>query len=110
MKLICVEAQENSKCDWLEKGLKFFSTKWTARVILFLSERPRGFGDLRRNLGGVSAKVLSQRLKALENAGVVHRSEQPTNPPRVNYSLTDEGKNSIPVMNEFLKFRGKLKI
>lgn len=110
MKLTGPETHANSKCDWLEKGLKFFSTKWTARVIIFLSDKPRGFGDLRRNLGGVSAKVLSQRLKALENAGVVNRSEQPTNPPRVNYSLTDEGKNSIPVMNQFLKFRGKLKI
>lgn len=110
MNSIDLEPQENSECDWLEKGLKFFSSKWTARVILFLSEKPRGFGDLRRKLGGVSAKVLSQRLKALEDAGVVNRSEQPTNPPRVNYSLTDEGLNSIPVMNEFLKFRGKLKI
>ncbi len=100
----------NPKYDWLEKGLKFFSTKWTARVILFLSEKPRGFGDLRRSLGGVSAKVLSQRLKALETAGVVNRSEQPTNPPRVNYSLTDEGRNSLLVMNGFLKIKGKLKI
>ena len=100
----------NPQCDWLERVLKFYSKKWTARAIYFLSGEPRRFGDLRRDLKGVSAKVLTQRLIALERAGIVNRSELETVPPSVEYSLTKTGRRSLSIINQFQVLKGKLKI
>ncbi|GAA3081795.1 hypothetical protein GCM10020254_27720 [Streptomyces goshikiensis] len=57
-----------------------------------LREGPCRFNELRRRVDGVSEKMLSQTLQALERDGIVHREAQPTNPPRVDYELTPLGR------------------
>ena len=56
-----------------------------------LHEGSLRFNELRRRVDGVSEKMLSQTLHALERDGLVHREAQPTNPPRVDYELTPLG-------------------
>lgn len=64
--------------------------KWSVEVLVDLSEHPhRGFGELRADLRGVSARVLSKKLKMLEGAGLVDRTVVPRRPPRPEYALTD---------------------
>jgi DNA-binding HxlR family transcriptional regulator len=72
---------------------------WTAEVIWYLQNGPRRFGDLQRDLAQVSAKVLTSRLRELEERGVLERKVLPTSPVTVEYSLTALGKKMQPVLD-----------
>ncbi|MEW2257111.1 helix-turn-helix domain-containing protein [Streptomyces sp. NPDC047869] len=65
--------------------------RWGGLTLGALQEGPLRFNELRRRVDGVSEKMLSQTLHALERDGLVHREAQPTNPPRVDYELTPLG-------------------
>lgn len=65
--------------------------RWTVLVIGALSEQPRRFSELRRRIEGVSQKMLTQTLRALERDGLVHRQVFAEVPPRVEYRLTEAG-------------------
>ncbi|MHB9858789.1 winged helix-turn-helix transcriptional regulator [Streptomyces sp. YIM S03343] len=71
--------------------LEHVTGRWGALTLGALSEGPVRFNELRRRVDGVSEKMLSQTLHALERDGLVHREAQPTNPPRVDYELTPLG-------------------
>ncbi|MDF3302589.1 winged helix-turn-helix transcriptional regulator [Streptomyces tropicalis] len=66
--------------------------RWGALTLGALHEGSLRFNELRRRVDGVSEKMLSQTLHALERDGLVHREAQPTNPPRVDYELTPVGR------------------
>ncbi len=72
--------------------------KWTLLIIYHLLERPRRFCELQELLGGVNPTTLSQRLKMLESAGLLHRHERLTVPPWVQYELTEKGEALRPVI------------
>jgi DNA-binding HxlR family transcriptional regulator len=82
---------------------------WTPNVIWYLSDGPRRFSELRRDIPTVSAKVLSARLRELEAKGVVSRRVVPTSPPSVEYSLTALGQELIPAINAIVGVGLKLK-
>ncbi|MEV5958444.1 helix-turn-helix domain-containing protein [Streptomyces sp. NPDC051987] len=65
--------------------------RWGGLTLSALHEGSFRFNELRRRVDGVSEKMLSQTLQALERDGLVHREAQPTNPPRVDYELTPLG-------------------
>jgi DNA-binding HxlR family transcriptional regulator len=83
---------------------------WTPNVIWYLSGGPRRFGELRRDIPRISAKVLAARLRVLEEKGVVHREVMPTSPPSVEYGLTELGSELIPVINAIVKVGHRLKL
>jgi len=83
----------------LQAALKFLSGAWTAEILWYLREEPRRFGDLRRDLATVSAKVLTSRLRQLEKWGVVNREVIPSSPPTVEYGLTALGKKFHPILD-----------
>ncbi|MFF3321000.1 winged helix-turn-helix transcriptional regulator [Streptomyces sp. NPDC002889] len=72
--------------------LEHVTGRWGSLTIGALYEGSLRFNELRRRIDGVSEKMLSQTLHALERDGLVHREAQPTNPPRVDYELTDLGR------------------
>jgi len=74
--------------------LEHVTGRWGSLVLGALVESPLRFNELRRRVDGVSEKMLSQTLHALERDGLVHREAQPTNPPRVDYSLTPLGRET----------------
>jgi DNA-binding HxlR family transcriptional regulator len=66
--------------------------KWSAEILVALHAVPSvGFEELRRSLPGISPRVLSLKLKGLEQNGMVHREIIDSRPPRVRYALTDRG-------------------
>ncbi|WP_395245567.1 winged helix-turn-helix transcriptional regulator [Agromyces sp. MMS24-K17] len=67
-------------------------SRWGVLVMATLSDGTRRWGDLRRDLGGITEKMLASTLKTLVADGLVHREAQPTVPPHVEYSLTERGR------------------
>src|SRR5690606_7659717 len=72
--------------------LEHVTGRWGGLILGALYEGSLRFNELRRRVDGVSEKMLSQTLHALERDGLVHREAQPTNPPRVDYELTPLGR------------------
>jgi DNA-binding HxlR family transcriptional regulator len=72
--------------------LEHVTGRWGSLTLGALYESSLRFNELRRRVDGVSEKMLSQTLQALERDGLVHREAQPTNPPRVDYELTPLGR------------------
>ncbi|WP_329206978.1 helix-turn-helix transcriptional regulator [Streptomyces sp. NBC_00683] len=72
--------------------LEHVTGRWGSLTLGALYRGSLRFNELRRRIDGVSEKMLSQTLHALERDGLVHREAQPTNPPRVDYELTALGR------------------
>jgi DNA-binding HxlR family transcriptional regulator len=80
--------------------LRLLMGPWTTYILWVLrSNGPTRFGELKRRVAGVSAKVLSERLRMLVEAGVVHRQFEATIPPQVTYSMTVRGEELREVLD-----------
>jgi DNA-binding HxlR family transcriptional regulator len=84
--------------------LEHVTGRWGALTLGALYEGPLRFNELRRRVDGVSEKMLSQTLHALERDGLVHREAQPTNPPRVDYELTPLGREVAGRLLALIRF------
>jgi DNA-binding HxlR family transcriptional regulator len=69
--------------------------KWTVLVVYVLGRGARRFNELRREIGGISQRMLTLTLRGLERDGMVTRSVTATIPPRVDYALTDLGRSLL---------------
>ena len=78
--------------------LNTLTDKWAALVIAALGDGPRRHGELARRIAGVSQKMLTQTLRALERDGLVTRTVTASVPVRVDYALTPLGHDLGPVM------------
>ncbi|WP_306054850.1 winged helix-turn-helix transcriptional regulator [Natronococcus wangiae] len=74
--------------------------KWSVHVLRRLSTGACGFNELKRELDGITATMLSRRLKELECHGLVDRSVAPTTPPTTTYRLTPRGRRFAAVLEE----------
>lgn len=90
----------------VERALKTVGGKWTMLILRDLLQGPRRFGELRRSLGDVSPKTLSQRLRELEAEGILERTVYPEVPVRVVYQLTRKGE-SLQEVIEALRHWGE---
>lgn len=82
---------------------------WAPNILWSLSGGPRRFSELRIDIPGISAKVLSTRLKELEDNGAIERRIMSTSPPSVEYSLSELGKEFIPVIHAIVEVGYRLK-
>ena len=88
-KALAGKKQVKSEYEPLSKLLSLLSSKWTILILHRLHvEGPTRFGALRRKLGGVSTKTLTERLRHLESERLISRHYEPTVPPQVTYSVT----------------------
>jgi DNA-binding HxlR family transcriptional regulator len=83
---------------------EIIGAKWTALLVHDLSEGPRRFSELEHSCVGISPRTLSERLRALEDEGVVERRSYAESPPRVEYELTDKGQALLPIIAEMRRF------
>ena len=80
--------------------LRLLMGPWTTYILWALRQNgPMRFGAIRRTVQGVSAKVLTERLRMLEKAGVIFREYKPLIPPEVVYGLTPRGKQLGPILD-----------
>jgi len=78
--------------------LDHVTSRWGFLVLIALADRTLRWSELRREVEGVSEKMLAQCLDTLEADGLVHRNAYPEIPPRVEYSLTDLGEDLVTRM------------
>jgi len=83
----------------LSPCIRLLAGAWSLEIIYFVRNGPLRFGQIRRSLAGISSKVLTARLRQLEERGVVRRTVLPTNPPMVEYGLTHLGRQLLPILN-----------
>lgn len=77
-------------------SLARIANKWTAMIVIVLTDGPQRFGAIQQTVQGISGKVLTDTLRALERDGILTRHSYPENPPRVEYALTPLGRTLIP--------------
>lgn len=86
-------------CRAVSEILQRVGDKWTVLVVGKLGDGPMRFSELRHAVGGISQKMLTTTLRALERDGFVTRTVFPTIPPRVDYELTDLGRELLVPVN-----------
>ncbi len=98
-----------------EIALEVIGGKWKMPILWRLSLAPIWrYGELKRDLGTISHKMLSQQLRELEATGLIRRTLYPVVPPKVEYSLTEKGRLALPAIkalcdfySDFLRHEGK---
>jgi DNA-binding HxlR family transcriptional regulator len=83
---------------------EILGAKWTAVLVHDLSEGPRRFSELEHSCAGISPRTLSERLRVLEQEGILVRRSYPESPPRVEYELTPKGADLLPIIAEMRRF------
>jgi DNA-binding HxlR family transcriptional regulator len=78
--------------------------KWTALIIQVLANGTQRYAELRRTIGGISQKMLTQTLRSLERDGLVVRKVHPVVPPKVEYSLTRLGRTLIDPLHALCRW------
>ena len=84
-----------AECVAVKEVLNRVGDKWSVQVVSLLGEDPRRFNDLRRNVEGISQRMLTLTLRGLERDGLVTRTVFPTVPPSVEYGLTPLGRTLL---------------
>lgn len=93
----------DTKCS-LTMALKVMGGKWKPIILVRLDRSSKRFGQLDASIMGISRKVLTTQLNQLVNDELVIRTPFRETPPRVEYSLTDKGKELIPIFREIGKW------
>ena len=83
---------------------EILGTKWTALIVHELSEGPRRFSEIEHSCAGISPRTLSERLRALEQEGILARQSFAERPPRVEYALTNKGQALLPCIDAMRRF------
>ncbi len=74
-------------------------SKWKLLIMRNLLQRPWRFNELKKDLEGISQKVLTDSLRSMEADGIITRTVYPEVPPRVEYALSELGESMRPIMN-----------
>lgn len=86
---------------------RIVSGKWTLLVLRDLAAGSCRFSQLQRSLAGISPRTLSQRLRALEDEGIIERIEHPDMPQRIDYLLTEKGRDLVPIVEAMRAYGGR---
>jgi len=89
-----------SVCPHFHAAIELIGKRWTGAIVCALTERPMRFGELGKAVPGLSDRLLSQRLRELEEEGLVQREVEAGTPVRVTYSLTEIGTELGPAIGE----------
>lgn len=80
--------------------VQLIGSKWKLLIIRNLMQRPWRFNELRRDLEGISQKVLTDSLRSMEEDGIITRTVYPEVPPRVEYALSELGESMRPIIED----------
>lgn len=78
--------------------VQLIGSKWKLLIMRNLLQRPWRFNELKKDLDGISQKVLTDSLRSMEEDGIITRTVYPEVPPRVKYALSDVGESMRPIL------------
>lgn len=84
----------------IERGMRILGGKWTGSILWHLKDGPVRFNDLARMLGGASKKMIAERLRQLEERGLVSRTVRSTSPVSVEYEITEFGATALTFLDQ----------
>ncbi len=84
--------------------VELIGSKWKLLILRNLRSRPWRFNELRRDLEGISQKVLTDSLRSMEDDGIITRTVYPEVPPRVEYALSELGESMNPILDAMEKW------
>lgn len=88
----------------LDVTMEMVGGKWKTIVLWYLRKDMKRFSELRRHIPGITEKMLSMQLRQLEKDGFVSRKVHAEVPPRVEYTLTPQGRTLLPLLEEIAKW------
>jgi DNA-binding HxlR family transcriptional regulator len=88
----------------VEEAMRLLGGRWRLLLVSYLLDGPKRFNELRRNVPGISQRMLTLDLRALEEVGLVKRTVYPTVPVKVEYQLTEDGDRLRPVVGVMREF------
>lgn len=88
----------------VEITLLLIGDKWKVLILRELISGTKRFGELKKNIGSISQKVLTQQLRSMEEDGLVIRKVYAEVPPKVEYSLTDDGYSLKPILDSMVQW------
>lgn len=103
------EKKQNQNTDYLdpcilpcpiERGMRIIGGKWKGSILWYLKDGPIRFNELTRKLKGASKKMVNQRLKEMEEIGLLERKVLSTKPIAVSYEITDFGRSALVFLEE----------
>jgi DNA-binding HxlR family transcriptional regulator len=97
---VSATGQAQAVCPHFHAAIELIGKRWTGAILSALTEGPLRFGELAKAIPGLSDRLLSRRLRELEESGVVQREVEAGTPTRVSYSLTEKGADLRPAMSE----------
>ncbi|SDO13090.1 winged helix-turn-helix transcriptional regulator [Alkalicoccus daliensis] len=92
--------EELAMCPKFESAFQLLGKRWNGLIIRVLLHGPARFRDISTNIPNMSDKMLVDRLKQLEEIGVVERNVYPETPVRIEYQLSDKGRALEPALDE----------
>ncbi len=84
----------------IERGMRIIGGKWKGSILWHLKDGPVRFNDLARQLGGASKKMVTQRLRELEDLKLVKRKVQSSRPIAVTYEITPFGQSALGILEQ----------
>ena len=100
------KTEKDIRCS-LEYGLEVFGGKWKSRIICVLaSKETLRYSELRKQMVNITDAVLAATLKELIADEMIERKQYSEIPPRVEYSLTEKGKSSVPILQSICRWSG----
>jgi DNA-binding HxlR family transcriptional regulator len=94
-------------CPQVEAAFALLAKKWAGLIVFLLGEGEQHFNELKTAIPSLSARVLAQRMRDLEEAGLVQRRVIESTPVRVSYRLTEKGKELAPMLREIADWARK---
>ena len=88
----------------VQTTVQLIDSKWKLLILRNLLQRPWRFNELRKDLNGISQKVLTERLRSMEEDGIVTRTVYSEVPPRVEYALSEVGESMRPIIDVMEKW------
>lgn len=99
---ITLERYEDAKDCPFRNALDKVADKWGFLIFAALEDGPKRFNQIRRDIGDISQRVLTRKLRDLERDGFVSRTVYPSSPPHVEYALTPLGQSALVPVRFFL--------
>ncbi|SDH81532.1 transcriptional regulator, HxlR family [Alteribacillus persepolensis] len=94
-------------CPKYEAAMELLGKKWTGLIIRVLLDGPKRFKDIKAQIPDMSDRILTERMKELEESDIVERTVYPEKPVRIEYSLTTKGNDLSPVIESIQEWGEK---